>query len=324
MNYGRYQIIKKVGEGMMGVVYQAHDPRIDRIIALKVLREDRIQNEEYVQRFLKEAVAIGRISHQNIVAVYDIGQDHDTIYIAMEFLDGCGLDQVIKERRLSFTEIVALGRQIAQALDYAHQKGVVHRDVKPSNIIVLSSGSVKLTDFGVARIEAAGDPNKTQMGVLIGSPAYMAPEQVKGQPVDGRADIYALGVILFELATGQKPFTGGSIEVVFSQILQGQRPDPGKINSLIPKPLCKVILTCLEQDPARRYQTGAELATGLQDCLGGTSRVCFMVGRNQTFAILSAKSAGSSSQALLLETTHCCPFCLRLWCSRLEVVIFPG
>jgi serine/threonine-protein kinase len=267
MNYGRYQIIKKVGEGMMGVVYQAHDPRIDRTIALKVLREDRVQSEEYVQRFLKEAVAIGRINHQNIVAVYDIGQDHDTIYIAMEFIDGCGLDQLIKERQLSFTEIVALGRQIAEALDYAHQKGVVHRDVKPSNIIVLPSGSVKLTDFGVARIEAEGDPNKTQLGVLIGSPAYMAPEQVKGQPIDGRADLYALGVILFELATGQKPFTGGSIEVVFSQILQGPRPDPEKIAPRIPRQLRKVILTCLEQDPAKRYQTGAELAAVLQDCL---------------------------------------------------------
>lgn len=267
MNYGRYQIIKKVGEGMMGVVYQAHDPRIDRTIALKVLREDRLQSDEYVQRFLKEAVAIGRISHQNIVAVYDIGQDHDTIYIAMEFLDGSDLDQIIKERRLSFAEIAALGRQIAEALDYAHQKGVVHRDVKPSNIIVLPSGSVKLTDFGVAHIEQAGDLNKTQLGFLIGSPAYMAPEQVKGQPVDGRADLYALGVILFELATGQKPFSGRSIEVVFSQILQGPRPDPGEINPSIPRQLCKVILTCLENDPGRRYQTGAELAAGLQDCL---------------------------------------------------------
>jgi serine/threonine protein kinase len=197
MNYGRYQIVSEVGKGSMGVVYKAHDPQIDRPLALKVLRPDRITSEEFVRRFLKEAQAIGRLSHANIVTVYDVGQDHGTIFIAMELLTGKTLKDAMAERKLTAQEIIHIGVQVAEALDYAHRKGIVHRDIKPSNIILTSDGPTKLTDFGIARIEDPAAHQQTQAGEILGTPVYMSPEQVMGRPVDGRSDLYSLGVILY-------------------------------------------------------------------------------------------------------------------------------
>ena len=195
MKYGRYEIVGELGKGSMGVIYKAHDPQIDRVIALKVLRHDRVTSEEFVKRFYKEAKAIGRLSHSAIVTIYDVGQDKGTIYIAMEFLEGPSFDGIIQERRLSPEEIVDLGAQVAEALDYAHQQGIVHRDIKPANIILTPTGQVKITDFGIARIEDPSAPQQTQAGEILGTPSYMSPEQVMGQPVDGRSDLYSLGVI---------------------------------------------------------------------------------------------------------------------------------
>jgi len=153
VHYGRYEIIEELGKGSMGVVYRAYDPQIDRAVALKVLREDRVTSEDFVQRFLKEAKAIGRLSHPNIVTIYDVGEDHGTIFIAMELLEGTPLHRVARERELSPTEIIRLGAQLAETLGYAHQKGIVHRDVKPSNVLLLANGQMKITDFGIAHME---------------------------------------------------------------------------------------------------------------------------------------------------------------------------
>ena len=153
MKYGRYEIVQELGRGAMGVVYQAHDPHIDRSVALKVLREDRVASEAYVQRFLKEAKAIGRLSHSNIVTVYDVGQDHGTVYIAMEFVEGDPLNKVIEEEEPDPGRGHRAGMQVAETLDYAHKRGIVHRDVKPSNILVQQNGQIKITDFGIAHIE---------------------------------------------------------------------------------------------------------------------------------------------------------------------------
>ena len=184
MKYGRYDIVGELGKGSMGVIYRAHDPQIDRVVALKVLRHDRVISEGFVQRFFKEAKAIGRLSHPSIVTVYDVGRDQGTIYIAMEFLEGTPLDRVIQEKRLSLEEIVDLGVQVAEALDYAHQQGIVHRDIKPANIILTPTGQAKITDFGIARIEDPSAPQQTQAGEILGTPSYMSPEQVMSQPVD--------------------------------------------------------------------------------------------------------------------------------------------
>jgi serine/threonine protein kinase len=267
MNYGRYQIVGELGKGSMGVVYQAHDPQIDRLVALKALRQDRLTSEDFVHRFLKEAKAIGRLSHPNIVTVYDVGEDHGTIYIAMEFLEGEPLNKVIEENKLSLKEIIQLGIQAAETLDYAHQKGIVHRDIKPSNILVQASGQIKITDFGIAHIEDPSASVQTQAGEILGTPAYMSPEQVMSRPVDGRSDLFSLGIILYELSTGKRPFGGGNLAAIFSAITQETLSQPSKVNPAIPQDLSQIIMKCLNKKPEERFQTGMELAGALRSSL---------------------------------------------------------
>ncbi|MRR37627.1 serine/threonine protein kinase, partial [bacterium] len=180
-SYGRYTIIEQIGRGAMGVVYRAHDPQINRTVALKVLREDRVTSGDFVQRFIREAMAIGRLSHPNIVTVYDIGEDHGTVYIAMEFLEGVPLNDAIKGETFDGDRVADIAVQLADSLAYAHSKGIVHRDVKPSNIILTPSGQVKITDFGIAHIEDPEMTQQTQAGQILGTPVYMSPEQVSGQ-----------------------------------------------------------------------------------------------------------------------------------------------
>ena len=260
MNYGRYEILQELGKGAMGVVYQAKDPQINRTIALKVLRQDRVISEDFVQRFLKEAMAIGRLSHPNIVTIYDVGQDHDTIYLAMEYLEGRPFNDIIREKNLSFTEIAELAIQLAECLDYAHKKGIVHRDIKPSNIMLTPEGKVKLTDFGIARIEDPSMHQQTRAGEILGTPVYMSPEQVMGQPLDGRSDLYSLGVILYELAAGKRPYSGENLAAIFRAITLDNPEDPGTINPSIPPALTSLINKGLNKDAAQRFQTGEEMA----------------------------------------------------------------
>ena len=267
MQYGRYQLVSELGRGAMGVVYKAYDPQIDRMVALKVLRQDRVVDQEFVRRFTAEARAIGRLSHPNIVTVFDVGEDHGTIYIAMEFLEGRSLDLITRKQRLSLEKIVDLGIQVAEALDYAHGQGIIHRDIKPANIIVTSGGHVKVTDFGIARIEDASGRQMTQMGEILGTPTYMPPEQVSGQPVDGRSDIYAVGVLLYELATGRRPFSGDNLSMLFAAIGNETPPSPSKLNPAVPKRFSDLIMECLSKSPAQRYQNGRSLAQALKTCL---------------------------------------------------------
>ena len=266
MNYGRYHIQGELGSGAMGLVYRAHDPQIDRLVALKVLRQDRVTSEEFVYRFLKEAKAIGRLSHPNIVTVYDAGQDHETIYIAMEFLEGKPLNEVIQERRLSVQEVVNIGVHVAEALDYAHSQGIVHRDIKPSNIFVTSFKRPIITDFGIARIDDPSSPHQTQAGTILGTPLYMSPEQVMGKTVDGRSDLYSLGVILYELATGKNPFRGKNIAAIFRAIMEDTPAEPVKTDSSVPQIVSELIMKSIEKMPDKRFQTGREIAERLKTC----------------------------------------------------------
>lgn len=264
MKYGRYQVVEEMGKGAMGVVYKAHDPEIHRIIALKVLREDRVVNDAFVQRFLKEAMAIGRLSHPNIVTVYDVGKDHGTVFIAEEFIEGKPFDKILKQGRLEVGEIIQFGVQIADALHYAHNKGIIHRDIKPSNIIVTLEGQVKITDFGIAHIENLNAPELTQAGEILGTPYYISPEQLIGGNIDGRSDIFSLGVMLYEMATGKKPFTGKSLPSVFREITEKIPESPKSLEGKIADPLAEVILKALEKNPENRFSTGKELSEALK------------------------------------------------------------
>ena len=273
MNYGRYKVLEELGQGSMGIVYKAHDPNLDLVLAVKVLRPECLQGETLVKRFLAEARVLGRLDHPNIVRVYNVDEDQGTVYIAMEFLEGEALNDLAKRRRLSPEEIADLGATIADALGYAHSKGIVHRDVKPGNILVRSDGKPKITDFGIARIEDTAEHLRTQAGEVLGTPAYMAPEQVLSEPVDGRSDIFSLGIILYELCAGERPFRGDSLGAVFQAITQATPVPLLERNPEIPAALAEAVERCLRRNPVDRYQSGDELAAALRGCFRKESPV---------------------------------------------------
>jgi tRNA A-37 threonylcarbamoyl transferase component Bud32 len=259
---GRYEIIEVLGRGAMGVVYLARDPLIDRRVALKTLRVD-LDDEvatEFRERFLREARAAGRISHSGIVTIHDVGEDEESglVFIAMEYVEGRDLKQLMMAGH-SFrpSEAARIAAEVAHALDYAHSMGVVHRDIKPANIILTQEGTAKITDFGIARVESS---NLTVEGQFIGTPNFMSPEQITGEEVDGRSDIFSLGVVLFNLLTGQRPFAGETMHEVTMKVVQEPSPIPSTLSSEVPAAFNPIILKCLEKDPEDRFQTGAEVA----------------------------------------------------------------
>ncbi len=266
MNFGRYQVVKELGKGSMGVVYLARDPNLDLNVALKVLRTDREFPESFVARFLAEAKALGRLDHPHIVRVYNVDEDQGTVYIAMEFVEGEALSDIMKRNPFTTEMIVRMGIGIAEALDEAHRNGIVHRDVKPGNILVRKDGRPKITDFGIAHIDDASSHTMTQAGEVLGTPAYMSPEQVLGKPVDGRSDLFSLGIILYELATGTRPFAGENLGAIFNAITSSEPEPPIGRNPALPAPLNAVILKCLKKTPADRYPTGQALAEALKGC----------------------------------------------------------
>jgi eukaryotic-like serine/threonine-protein kinase len=264
---GRYEIIKQLGKGAMGVVYLGEDPRIHRTTAIKTFRfgEDLGPEEADAlkQKFFREAESAGTLSHPHIVTIYDAGDEQDLAYIAMEFLEGCDLEKHTKKDDLfPMRKVVEYVGDLADALDYAHQKGIVHRDIKPANIMLLKTGVVKITDFGIARITAT---SQTQTGVVKGTPYYMSPEQITGEKVDGRSDIFSLGVMLFQLLTGDLPFHGDNPAALMHQIMTMPHPDPRKINPKIVKPLVTIMNKALEKDRDKRYQRGIQMANHLRE-----------------------------------------------------------
>jgi serine/threonine protein kinase len=254
----------------MGVVYLAHDPQIDRPVALKVLRADRMVSEEFVERFLKEARAIGRLTHPNIVVVYDVGRDHGTIYIAMEYLEGSTFTDLMRSGRPDHATWARVGAELAETLAYAHDKGIVHRDIKPSNIIMTKEMRVKLTDFGIARIEDPAATTHTQVGAILGTPSYMSPEQVAGRRVDGRSDLFSLGVVLYEWLLGQRPFTGKNITAVFRAVSDKPPTPPRDLDPGLPLPLSDLLLKTLQKPVENRFADGRQMAAALRDSLKAT------------------------------------------------------
>jgi serine/threonine protein kinase len=263
---GRYEIVSELGRGSMGVVYRGYDPIIGRTVAIKTMLIEGLppsEFQEYKQRFQREAQAAGVLTHPNIVTVYDFGEDGGILYLAMEFLEGKSIQQLVEQHNVMPIEtLIPMYEQICSALDHAHQHKIVHRDVKPANIMILESGLVKVTDFGIAKVMSMG---MTQAGQILGTPNYMSPEQVKGRQVDGRSDIFSLGVILYELVTGEKPFGGNNITTVIYKIINEDPIPPRQLDSTIHPGLSYVISKALAKNPAERYQTCRLLAEDLRN-----------------------------------------------------------
>ncbi|MDF1556490.1 MAG: protein kinase [Deferrisomatales bacterium] len=262
---GRYQLLEQLGEGGMAVVHKAYDPSIDRTLAIKFLREERCFDPDYRTRFLREAKAAGILSHANIATVFDVGEVDNRPYIVMELLDGEPLDEVMKSGEpLPVDKVITYGIQLAKALDYAHSKGIVHRDVKPSNIVRLkNSDTLKMMDFGIARMENREVTQQTQMGEVLGTPQYMSPEQVLGNPVDARTDLFSLGVVLYQMVTDKKPFDAETLGTLLFRIATEPPPSLEQLAPDVPASLRHVITKLLEKKPERRFQSGKELTTAL-------------------------------------------------------------
>ncbi|MDH4273553.1 MAG: protein kinase [Gammaproteobacteria bacterium] len=270
---GRYEIGEILGKGAMAIVYAAHDPKIDRTIAIKVLKPERCVDEEYRTRFVREARAAGVLSHPNIVTIYDVGEVEDVPYMAMELLAGEPLDEVMKGTKFSLSQVLKITIQVVEALNYAHSKGIVHRDVKPSNIICVNNSlTVKITDFGIAHLAGGDATHQTQMGEVLGTPQYMSPEQVLGKQVDARADLFSVGVIMYQMLTGEKPFKGETLATLLFQIATEDPMDVGQLDPNIPKSVRHIVDKLLKKQPDKRYQNGQELLHALKNVLDDIER----------------------------------------------------
>ena len=265
---GRYKILDELGRGAMGVVYRAEDPSLDRVVALKTISlgdtdEDR---KAYEKRFMLEAKAAGKLTHPNIVTIFDYGEEEDTAYMAMELLEGQDLRARIRQGDIPPMEAVEIALQIADGLGFAHEYGVVHRDIKPGNIMLLERGAVKIMDFGIARMRHV-DSTKTSTGMVLGTPRYMSPEQITGQPVDQRSDIFSLGTVLYEMLTQTSLFAGQDVNQIAHNVANAEPAPPSRSNPELPQMLDFIVARALKKDASVRYQDAYEMAADLRDVL---------------------------------------------------------
>ena len=271
--YGRYELLSELGRGTSGVVYKAHDPKLDRLVAMKILRPELISLEEsgvgLKQRFHQEAVAAGRLTHPAIVAVHDVGEADGRPFMVMEYIEGGTLaDLLLGGRPLPLADAAGIVVQVCAALDYAHRHGVVHRDIKPRNILV-GPGVTKVTDFGTARILGA---SHTQTGTMLGTPAYMSPEMVRGQAADPRSDLFSLGVVLYETLTGVNPFNAADLAAVLYRIVNLEPQSVRQHNAELPPALDRVLRRALAKEPESRYATATDFANALREAATGERR----------------------------------------------------
>ncbi len=264
---GRYELLEELGRGAMGVVYKGRDPKINRLVAIKTVQFDQFEDglvPEVKARFFREAQSAGQLNHPNILTVYDAGEEMDLAYIAMELIEGKNLTEWCRPGHLlPWPRVAEVTAKVADALHYAHQRGIVHRDIKPANVMLLGSGAVKVTDFGIARIQAV---SQTKTGAVLGTPSYMSPEQVAGQKVDGRSDLFSLGIVLFEMLAGERPFTGDSIATIMFQIAQAEPANLTQRAPGLPPELLATVAQALRKPVEQRFQTGAEFAAALRAC----------------------------------------------------------
>jgi eukaryotic-like serine/threonine-protein kinase len=271
--FGRYEILTELGRGAMGIVYKARDPKINRVVAVKTVSLDGQPPEEereYRERFFREAEAAGRLSHPGIVTIFDVGEEPETRapYIVMEFVGGQSLDKMLAagDHKLPLETALQLTLELAEALDCAHGQGVVHRDLKPANILITEDGHAKIADFGIAKLNLA---NLTLSGRVLGTPAYMSPEQLNGEAVDGRSDLFSLGVVLYTVLTGYRPFQGNSALTVSYKVVNREPVPATVLDTELPAGLDYIIGRAMAKDPAQRYQRGMEMVLDLQDLRAG-------------------------------------------------------
>ena len=263
---GRYRILEELGRGAMGVVYRAEDPSLDRVVALKTISlADAEGRKEYEKRFLLEAKAAGKLTHPNIVTIFDYGEEEDTAYMAMELLEGSDLRSRMRREQIPPMEAVEIALQVADGLGFAHEHGVVHRDVKPGNIMLLERGAVKIMDFGIARMRFAD--HKTSTGMVLGTPRYMSPEQISGLPVDQRSDIFSLGTVLYEMLTQTSLFAGQNVDQIAFNVTTNEPAPPSHKNPELPQILDFIVARALKKEPSVRYQDAYEMAADLRDAL---------------------------------------------------------
>jgi tRNA A-37 threonylcarbamoyl transferase component Bud32 len=263
---GRYEILEELGRGAMGIVYKGRDPKLDRLTAIKTIRFtddfDEDQAAKIREQFYREAEVVAKLSHPNIVTIYDVGEDLDLSYLAMEYLEGESLETYArKEQLLSIRKTIDVTAQVCDALAYAHGHGIVHRDIKPANIMILKNGLVKVTDFGIAR---ATSSSKTRTGVIKGTPYYMSPEQISGMKVDGRSDIFSLGIVFYQLLTGELPFGGENLAAIMYQITTVDPDPPTKYNPKIYKAAVAILNRALEKSLESRYQKAQQMGDHLR------------------------------------------------------------
>jgi len=272
---GRYQLERVLGKGAMGIVYEALDPKLHRKVAIKTILISQLDEEtakDFSMRFVREAHAVARLNHPNIVQVYDFGEEGDIAYLVMEFIRGDELKSTLTTgRQFDRKECVRIMCELLDALDFAHEAGVVHRDIKPANVMLDSQGRTKLTDFGVARVTDADRTHaeRTQAGTMVGTPAYMSPEQIQGQRIDRRTDIFSAGIILYQFLTGQKPFTGEGAWTVAKKIIQEDPPMPSSLNVAVSPEFDRVVAKALAKNPDQRFATAREFAVALRRAAEG-------------------------------------------------------
>jgi eukaryotic-like serine/threonine-protein kinase len=266
---GRYRVLKELGRGAMGLVYLGKDPTIQRFVAIKTMQLDRIDHDDKLQevkaRFFREAESAGRLSHPNIVTIYDAGEENDLGYIAMELIEGTPLKQWTRKPNLMpVNEVLLTVAAVADALGYAHQHGVVHRDIKPANIMLTTDGIVKVMDFGIAKMASA---SKTETNIVLGTPTYMSPEQIAGKKVDGRSDVFSLGIVLFELLTGQLPFTADNLSAMLFSIAHHPHLSIQTLRPNLPAKVREIVDHALQKELPHRYRRAEDFADELRVCL---------------------------------------------------------
>jgi len=298
--FGRYEIVAELGRGAMGVVYQARDPQINRMVAVKSVTlwgQEPDEEKEFRLRFMHEAQAAGRLHHPGIVTIFDVGENPETHdpYIVLEYVAGEPLNRILaRERKLPLEKALQLAEEVAEALDYAHVQGVIHRDVKPGNILVTQDGHAKIADFGIAKLNLA---HFTLPGKVLGTPAYMAPEQLAGEGVDGRSDLFSLGVILYAMVTGHSPFQGDSATTVCFKVANREPVAASALDLNVPRELDDVISRAMAKDPEQRYQKGAELAEDLRQL-----QQIFKPGSTTT-SLRATSSTGTKSTSTRITKT---------------------
>lgn len=304
---GRYRIVRKLGAGGMADVYLAHDEVLGRRVAVKVLLSRFADDEQFVERFRREARAAAALNHPNIVSVYDRGTVDHTYYIVMEYLQGETLKDMIRRRgRLAPEEAIAFALQLLSAVQYAHEHGVIHRDIKSQNIMVDQDGRVRVTDFGIAR---AGDPSMTEVGSVLGTAQYLAPEQAKGQPADERSDIYAVGIVLYEMLTGGVPFRGDSAVSVALKHVNELPAEPRALVPDLPPALNQVVLKALAKNPERRYASAQQFARDLRALRSGAPLIAdtFDLGEERTQVVAPLPFASDAPTRVLAGQTQTLP-----------------